>query len=83
MQGHMNTHVSWEALRGQDQGGKGKNEASNVPCGTAGQQSGIRHPLCEASSQKFNRSINYFVDDPRHRESHILTPGLPDCFQKN
>lgn len=42
MQGHMKAHISWEALREQDQDGKGKNKASNVPYGIVAQQSGIR-----------------------------------------
>lgn len=42
MQDHVKAHISWEALRGQDQDGKGKNKASSVLYGTVAQQSGIR-----------------------------------------
>lgn len=50
MQGQVKAHISWEDLSGQDQDGKGKNKASNVPYGTAAQQSGIRLWVCESSS---------------------------------
>lgn len=83
MQGHMEVHMSWEDQRGQDQDGKGKNKASSVPQGSIAWQSGIRSCVCEASNHKFNRSMNHFVDDPKHRELIVLSPGLPDCFQKN
>lgn len=76
MQGHVKAHISWEALRGQDRDGKGKNKASNVPYGQ------LFSNL--VSGHEFVRhQVRSFVDDPKHRESLILTPGLADCFQKN